>query len=365
MKLVQYKRIGVTLVVAAAVAACGGGGSDSTPAAGGGGSGSGGAAVAPPTDAVAAKGTLQVSAGASTYAGSSMHDDAFAVLNAVRSAAGAGYVFQSAAIDVAAAAHAKYLTTNRGAISDFHTEDAAKPDFYAVTTAGRMARAGYAARHVDEVIGGTGPSRKGSDCVLGLLNSVYHGVALLSQVTDVGIGFGVDGANVPMCVVDLGVPGGVIFPQVQASGELTGYPHAGQKSVFETFYVGYEVPRPSTTLFPGLTAGTPVIVNFANADFVNMQAAGTLSVTVTKFSLKDAGGNVVPAAVLANTTAATGAAKGAGVTLNSDAKLSAGVAVLVPLSPLAKAATYTAEFSVTLKSGGVPLTKTWSFTTNP
>lgn len=98
-----------------------------------------------------------------------------------------------------------------------------------------------------------------------------------------------------------------------------------------------------------------------NAEWVNAVAAGTVDVAVSKFELKDGAGNLVPASVLAH-PALRGAA---GVTLNADARLLAGFAVLVPLSPLVKGVTYTATFTATLKTGGAPVTKSWSFTTNP
>ncbi len=164
-----------------------------------------------------------------------------------------------------------------------------------------------------------------------------------------------------MCVIKLAATSGQPYGQVPAAGAFIAYPYNGQANVMETFYAGYELPRPPIALFPNLTAGTPVLVNVRNADFLNNAANGKLAVTVTGFALKDAAGNLVPSAILSNTAMSAGA----GVTLNADNQLQAGFVVLVPLSPLAKAATYTANFSATLSSGGQPISKTWSFTTNP
>jgi hypothetical protein len=343
----------------AALTACGGGGggSTTTPPVGGGGGG----VTNPPVDVVNSSGTLQTSVAAPSYAASSAESSAYTALGVARQAAGAGLVAQSAELDVSAAAHAKYVTTNISTMTDLHAEDSTKLDYYAASPSARVAKAAYAGTFSTEVIGGTGASLQGADCVLGLLNTVYHGAALLSQSTHVGVGFGADGAGFPLCVMDLGVATGATYAQVAASGSMTAYPYGGQTNVMETFYVAYESPRPSATLFPNTTAGTPILVNVRNADYVNFQAAGTLAATVTAFNLKDAGGNMVPAAILAN-SALTG---GTGVTLNADSNLTMGFAVLVPLSPLSKGVTYTAEFSATLKAGGTPMTKTWSFTTNP
>lgn len=352
-----------SLALLASITACGGGGGGDTSA-----SAPTAANPAPaptptsgpasaPGDVLSAAGTLQAAASASPYAANSQQASFFNALNVARIAAGAGAVNQSAQLDSAAQAHAKYLTSN-GVVS--HAEDSSKADYYEATPAGRLTKAGFAAGYSTEVIGGTGPSMSAAECALGLLNTVYHGAALLSQVTYVGIGIGNDGLGVPSCVSDLAEPSTNPYGQVPPSGSFVTYPYDGQNGVPETFYVAVETPRPSATLFPGKTAGTPVIVRVRNADFVNFQHANTLAVTVTKFELKDAGGNPVPAGILA----ASGLT-GSGVTLNTDSQLGEGFAVLVPLSPLAKGATYTYTLTATLKTGGTPLTITRSFTTNP
>ncbi|MEJ6003790.1 CAP domain-containing protein [Paucibacter soli] len=347
--LKTYRAVGA-LTLVAALAACGGGG---------GGSSTTPTTPTTPTPVISDAGNLKTSVAASTYVGGSLGDSAYKALNTVRQAAGAGLLAQDAQIDVAAAAHAKYLTTNLSAVTSYHNEDSSKFDFYAVTPGDRIAKAGYSAVNSTEVVGGTGSSKLGSDCVLGLLNTAYHGAALLSRNTAIGFGFGVDGAGIPMCVADLATPTGDKFGQVPAAAKLVAYPYAGQTGVMETFYVASETPRLPLTLFPNATAGTPVLVNVRNADYVNFQDAGTLNATISVFNLKDAGGNVVPAAIVANS-----ALKGSGVELNADSNLAEGFAVLVPLSPLAKGQTYTATFTATLKTGGATLTKTWSFTTN-
>lgn len=355
-------------VLASSLAACGGGGgggdgggTTATAVGSNGGASSAPVVANPPVDVVSSTGTLQTSVIAPTYAASGAELSAYTALVAARQAAGAGFVAQSAELDVAAAAHAKYLTTNISTTTDFHTEDSTKRDFYAVSPSARVAKAAYAGTSSTEVIGGTGVSLQGSDCALGLLNTVYHAAALLSQSTHVGVGFGADSAGFPLCVMDLGVAPGTTYAQVAATGAMTAYPYNGQTNVFETFYVAYESPRPSAALFPNTTVGTPIVVNVRNADYVNFQAAGTLAPTVTTFTLKDAGGNLVPAAILSNSALIAGT----GLTLNADANLAAGFAVLVPLSPLSKGATYTVTFTATLKAGSTPVTKTWSFATNP
>lgn len=86
---------------------------------------------------------------------------AYTALDAVRQAAGAGLVAQSIGLNVAAAAHAKYLTTNITTVTDFHIEDAAKPNFDAVSPPARMTKAGCTGTFSTEAIGGTGASLLG------------------------------------------------------------------------------------------------------------------------------------------------------------------------------------------------------------
>jgi len=228
------------------------------------------------------------------------------------------------------------------------------------THVSRIAKSGFVAGFSTEVVGGTGASRKASDCILGLLNTVYHGAAILSASTHVGLGFGTDSAGFPVCVADLAALSTTTYAQVAPAGSLVTYPYADQTGVFETFYAGAEVPRPPVALLPNYTAGSVVLVNIRNADYVNTKAQGTLNAQVSKFELKDAGGNVVPSIILTNSQI-----KGNGATLNADTNLGEGFVVLVPSAPLAKGVTYTVTFSATLKTGGDPLGKTWSFTTNP
>lgn len=349
-------------VTVAALTACGGGGGGETASPGSPTSPAPSTPSTPtspstPANVVANEGTLQTVAGPSAYAPDSFEADIYATLNSVRHMAGAGYMSQSAQLDVAATAHAKYLETNQ---TGGHEQDPSKPDFYEVSHYSRIAKAGFDAGYATEVIGGLSRNAKGSNCVFGLMNTVYHAAGLLSPTTNVGAGIGADGAGVPRCVVKLAAKSTERNVQVAPAGSLVAYPYDGQKDVYETFFVGYELPRPPATLFPNMTAGTPVIVSMRNADFLNFEAAGTLSTVVTKFEIKDAQGNLVPAAILANP-----GITGSGVKLNADSLLSAGFAVLVPFSPLSPGVTYTVTFTATLKTGGAPLTKTWSFTTDP
>ncbi len=345
------------LSLTVALAACGGGGGSSAPAAG---PNPPPPAPAPiPTPVVPVSGTLATSVAAASYAANSPQADAFATLNDARQHAGAGLIAQSEALDISAQAHASYLTTNILTVGLTHVEDSSLPGYYADTFYAREAKAGYSFANGTEVIGGCS---QGALYTYGLLDTVYHGAALLSANVDIGYGLGADGAGFPMCVADLGTATGVGyngFGQVPAAGAMVAYPYAGQTNVLDTFYVTGEIPRVSITVLPNATAGAPVIVSLVNADYLNLGSG--VHPTVTAFSMADSSNTPVPAQLLAT----QGVAAGSGVILNTDANLAAGVVVLVPESPLAKNTTYTVTFSATLGTGATALSKAWRFTTNP
>ncbi len=318
-----------------------------------------GGSTLPGLDVIPSGGTLQTSMVPTSYANGSLGGNALASLNTARRAAGAGLLIQSPRLDVAAAAHATYLTSNIGAVG--HSEDAAKINFFEISPPSRMAKAGFAANYWVEAIS-AGGTLLGSNCVEQLLNSVYHAVAVLSPATHVGFGFvGANFATTPICVSDLATLSSDAFGQVARAGALLTYPYGGQTGVLESFDVNDESPRPSLVLIPNDIAGTPVIVNVRNADYVNFFAAGTLNASVTRFELTDQGGNLVPAIILAHPSLQAGD----GIALSADPILLTGAIVLVPLTPLIRAQTYTVAFSATLKAGSPALERTWSFTTRP
>lgn len=350
----NFKAI-LSIVALAAVTACGGGG-------GGGDDDKSPSKPIPEVpvtpDAVSSAGTLVNDAGASSYAAGSQLAEAFAALNTARAAAGAGVMSQNTLLDTAAAAHARYMTTNI-LDADGHIERIGRPDYYGATPASRIETAGYKFDIYDEVIGGAGPSMKAAECVRGLLNSVYHAVGLLMPTTNVGIGMGLDGLNVPLCVFNQATPLGGGNVQVPASGALVAYPTPGQQNVMETFEAADEVPRPPVSVLPNASVGTPVLVNLRNADYVNAKVAGKLDAVITKFEMTDAGGNLVPTGILVHSDL-----RGSGVKVNVDPNMHEGFAAMVPLSPLAKGVTYTVSYTATVKAGGDSISKLWSFTTN-
>lgn len=336
------------------------GGSGSGSGAGGstGSGGSGGAAGSggSGSDVASASGSLQTSVPTPDYAAGSQGDVSMSALNEARRNAGAGLLQQSKALDTAAQAHVQYLVINIGATG--HTEEPVKPSFYEIRPELRMAKAGFAPGYSAEVINTRG-TLLGVDCVGQMLATVYQASALLGPATHTGFGFSANFAVKPICIGNFATAQSDDVGQYAAAGALVAYPYGGQTNVPPDYNVDFDSPRPSAMLVPNTPAGTPVIVNVRNADYLNFRAAGTLDAVVTRFELKDAGGNAVTAVLLANQPIRAGA----GVVLNADGNLPDGAIALVPLSPLAPAKTYSVSFSATLKTGGAPLAKSWSFTT--
>lgn len=313
-----------------------------------------GADNSPVAGAFPSTGNLVPVAPAPTYAIGSQQLSAFNALNQLRVGAGAGALTQSLSIDVAAQKHADYVAANPATT---HYQTPGTPLFYGQTPGERMALAGYPGLWTNEVLGGTGASMNAADCVRGLLNTVYHAAAMLSNYFDVGIGIAKDPLGVPLCVIDFGHTSAWTAGQTPASGKLVAYPFDRQTDVEYVSYLGYEVPRISASLVPTLTAGTPVIVSMRNADFVNAQGTLQLAPKIKTFQISGPSG-VVPSVIVANPAIVS-----AGVQLNADSQLTEGIAVLVPLAPLAPNTTYTVTFDGSVTTKGNRLNSTWSFTT--
>ena len=339
------------LAIASAIAGCGGGGSDSN---------GGGKTPAEPlaTDVVPTTGTIQASAGTSTYTTASREADAFAALNLVRTSGGFGAVIQASAIDTAASRHAAYLLVNGAKTGLVPIEDGFMSNFFAVDPWERISRSGFPVNLAAESIGLAGASRDGGDCIRGLLKTPHQAALLLTPVTHVGVSFGTDPSGMPMCVVDLAQIASAPLAQVMPAGKVAVYPYDGQTDVLGTSNPDAEVPGLPNGQAPIAKGGTPVVVSIRNADYVNLNAAGSLGPTVSKFEIRDASGALVPSSVWAESLIWD-----AGVTVIHDSALLAGMMMLVPNVPLARNTLYTVSLRVTLATGASPLTKTWTFKT--
>jgi uncharacterized protein YkwD len=338
-----------SIAILSALAACGGGGGSA--------SSSTGSTPAPvvtppspdtptPTTPVVSGPTRESYALVTTSPVSNYTGDVLAMyqsVNAARIGAGAGALTQNAKLDAAAAAHLNYIKLNYPGTT--HSEVEGQPGYTGKWPSDRASAVGYTGFVSEDIsyASGTTPT----ECTDRLLNSVYHQGDLLHSYRDVGLAYGEVATGIYGCVLDLGIKLGD-YEQLQDAGVVKGYPFAGQTGVATTFTPSGEVPNP----MPDVTGdvGAPIMAairGYGYSDFTPF--------TVSKFTLKDAAGNVVPARIIASRTT------GPDVTPDPVSMLYAGEVYLVPLAPLAATTTYTVDFAGA--NGSTTYAKTWSFTT--
>ncbi|MFM0441449.1 CAP domain-containing protein [Paraburkholderia strydomiana] len=344
----------LSFAAAVALSACGGGG--------GGSSGSGAAA---PATTPSGPGNLQTSVPAPTYAASTAQAAIFSQLNAYRSAMGVGLLKQDSVLDTSSSAHALYLVTNlaNGGITALsHNEISTNADYYEATPLSRARKAGaptteWIAENASAgITQATGDANAGN-CLGQFLNTVYHLQGATDAQETIGTGFVTNSAQgTYACVLDFGQttnvagsPGDNAFSPVggqqMATTAIAVSPYDGESNVARSMVA--ESPNPA----PDVAApGRPVMIR------VRADQAGD-SLTVTSFTLT-ANGATVPARTIVPSAALSGST---GATADVNGALFNGVAVLLPLSPLAANTTYTVTFSG--QRDGKPITKTTSFTT--
>ncbi|MBV8819552.1 MAG: RICIN domain-containing protein [Acidobacteriaceae bacterium] len=270
---------------------------------------------------------------------SSDQQTALARINTFRTAAGLPAAVLSAALDLAAQAHADYNGTNQngpgtpGVGLNAHVEIPAKPGFVGVESSDRAYYFGYPQGASEDAASYTDPTFA-VDIWLG---SVYHRSPLMSFYnTDVGFGVNKSGGT----VLDFGS---------QHSGTLTSrqivtFPPNNQKNV--TLQFGGETPNP----IPNQTGpfGYPASVHIqqpANANQTNPTNPTTGTLT------DGAGNNIGVVLIDRNTNPNPGY-------LGSDDYF------LVPMNPLNPGTTYTASISGT-DSTGSAFSANWKFSTVP
>ncbi|HUR88542.1 MAG TPA: CAP domain-containing protein [Ramlibacter sp.] len=225
------------LAASALLSACGGGGSDSSAAST--------AAAASSSD-----GSTVSNGSTSTYAANSAQASAFQRLNAARTQCGFGALSQAVELDVAAAAHAKYMSANN---AYGHIETQGLPGFTGAAPPDRATAAGYRWGFSGEALAQVNSSDTGADAVRGLLAAPYHAALLLNGFRDAGIGWSPVG-GLPVLTLDLGTRLGQSNPSV--SGVAT-YPCSGINDAVPV--AGAESPSP----FPANASarwGQPVTV---------------------------------------------------------------------------------------------------------
>ncbi|MBN3761075.1 CAP domain-containing protein [Burkholderia sp. Ac-20365] len=359
MKYAYNKISAIAAVVAlsAALAACGGGG------------GGGGAPATPATPSQpASAGNLQTTVPAATYTSGTMQAETFKQLNAFRSAMGVGLVAQNTTLDTSAQPHAFYLNTNigTGALSGLtHNESSSLANYYGDTPLSRAQKAGISVTDwiAEDVAGGipqTDATAYAKDCLSRLLDTVYHLQDMTSSVEQVGIGFTQNSGTYVdyTCVFDFAEVSNVVgAPQANAV-----YIYGGQQMATDAVAVA---PLPNATgvelaMVPETTNPAPDLANPGRPIMVRVNAASPGDVlTVSSFTLTAANGTVVPARIIVPSAALSGST---GATADVNNKFYPGVAILLPLAPLAPNTTYTVAFSGA-RNGKAVSPKPWTWTT--
>ncbi len=244
----------------------------------------------------------------------------------------------NAQLETAARGHANYLAVNN--LSGHFQNQAQYPSgFTGNSPSDRIKNAGYVAWATGEVIA-RGPFH-GEDAVDSLIQAIYHRTAIFGTAFDEQ-GAGISQGSQGITVINFGTQK---YPQPSAPAGWVGvYPYDGQTGIAVDFYSQEESPSPIPTSLNLNRVGYPVSLHIDDAR--------TLSVSSFTLAPVDAGGNTLQLLPTLLLTKAGG-----------DVHMPASAAAIVPLGVLAYGTTYEANFSGS--ADGVPLTKTWRFTTAP
>lgn len=310
------------IAIASSLAACGGGGGTSAPTA---------ATPAPIVIPPAPTPAPVTEAGAPASVGN-VAIDGRNWINFRRSQVGIPMMTQNTVVDRAAQAHSDYQKLND---TITHEEVAGKPGFTGVDLLARLNAAGYAfARNsyaYGEVISAT-TSNSGAYMADELITAIYHRFVIFEPMfKEIGTGSATVTNGYTYFTSDFTANDG--YGPGIGRGMVVTWPYSGQTGVTPNFFSDYEAPDP----IPNANeVGYPVSVH---ADI-------TALLKVQSFTIHARGGADLAVKLLEH---------------GSDAETPASAAAIVPLTRLNGATTYDVAFSGT--SDGLPVSKTWSFTT--
>ncbi|MGZ5201786.1 MAG: CAP domain-containing protein [Telluria sp.] len=235
-------------------------------------------------------------------------------------------------IDIAALGHSQYQRTNNTVT---HVQTVGKPGFTGVTELDRLTAAGYSFANTNhaygEVISATS-SQSGAFMAEELITAIYHRFVIFEPVfKEIGTGAASNASGYAYFTADFTANNG--YGAGLPPATVAVWPFSGQTQVPINFFSDYEEPDP----VPGANeVGYPISVH-ANI---------TSTVKVQSFTVRPRGGSDLTARQLAH---------------DIDPQTPASAAAIIPLSRLANATTYDVSFSGTVD--GIPVTRSWSFTT--
>jgi uncharacterized protein YkwD len=240
-------------------------------------------------------------------------------------------VAQNVLIDKAAQAHSDYQKLNN---TIAHEEVVGKPGFTGVGPLERLNAAGFVFGQSNyaygEVISATA-NNSGFYMAEELITAIYHRFVIFEPMfKEIGTGSATTSAGYTYFTSDFAANNG--FGTGIGHGMVVTWPYSGQTSVAPNFFSDYEAPDP----IPNANeVGYPVSVHADISAVLN----------VTSFTITRAGA-VLAVKLLQHST---------------DAETPISAAAIIPLSPLAAATTYVVTFIGT--ADGIPVNKSWSFTT--
>lgn len=255
-------------------------------------------------------------------------------INYRRAQIGMPVLAHSAVIDVAAKGHSDYQRINNIVT---HDQTAGKQGFTGVALDNRLLQAGYAFNKsanyaFGEVISAT-TSNSGVYMAEELITAIYHRFVIFEpRFKEIGTGSATSASGYSYFTADFAANNG--YGPGLGKAQLALWPANGQTGVTRNFLSDYEAPDPVPELNE---VGYPVSVH-ADID---------VALTVTSFTLHPRGEADVAARLLRRSS--------------TDEHTPKSAAALVPLAVLRAGTTYDVSFTGT--ADGVPMSKTWSFTT--
>lgn len=314
----RWRNIVAGCVAAFALAACGGGGGSSAP----GSSAPPEASVPPDPGAPALTGDIAL--------------DGRAWINFRRSQIGVPQLAHNVQIDAAAQGHSEYQRVNNTVT---HVQTAGLQGFTGATLKDRLNAAGYtipaSGYAFGEVISAT-TNNSGFYMAEELITAIYHRFVIFEPVfQEIGTGSATTAAGYTYFTSDFGSRNGL--GAGIGNQNLVTWPFNGQVNVPSNFFSDNESPDPVPN---ANEVGYPISVH------ANLDGADVTVVTVQAFSVRPHGGADLPVRLLAP---------------QSDPETPTSAAAIIPLSPLKAATTYDVTFVGAVR--GVPVSRSWSFTT--
>jgi hypothetical protein len=266
-------------------------------------------------------------------------------INFRRSQIGIATLAQNGQIDRAAQAHSDYQKLNN-IVS--HEEVSGKPGFTGVGVQARLAAAGYTFSSGSSIAWGEviAASTNGSGFGMAeeLITAIFHRFAIFEpQFKEVGTGSAITSAGYTYFTSDFAANNG--YGPGIGRGALVTWPYNGQTQVTRNFFTDSEAPDPIPDMSVN-EVGYPISVH------------GDISavLTVQSFTIQPRGGAPLDVRLLEHKQLPPEQETEQNRTTPTSA------AAIVPLAPLKAGTTYDVTFVGT--ADAIPVTKSWSFTTN-